>query len=192
MPYSGALSLEDLVRVNAHLGHKKGMWNPKMKPYLFGSAGDMHIIDLEQTVPMLQRALDVTRGVAASNGIVLFLDTRPEFERSVRRAALACEEYYISRLFMKGSFANCWQMLGTSRRPDLIVFLSPPSCLDAVQEATHCHIPTIGLVDSNADPTSVMFPVPANDDTPEAVEYFLSHFVRAVRQGKANKVLQQY
>ena len=85
---------------------QKGMWDPRMKPYLFGTAADVHIIDLEQTLPMLRRALDVaryrtheniyiyifwciltslplfdsalSRGIAAENGIILFVDTRLE------------------------------------------------------------------------------------------------------------------
>lgn len=72
---AGRLGLEDLMRVNAHLGHKvcfvsgtssdlqKGMWNPKMKPFIFGTSAGVHILDLEQTLPMLERALQVAKFV---------------------------------------------------------------------------------------------------------------------------------
>lgn len=176
--------MEELLAANAHLGHKKGMWNRNMKPYLFGSAADVHIIDLDQTAPMLQQALNVVCSVAASRGVILFVDTRPEFERTVRKAALDCEEFYISRRFMNGTFVNCWQTLGTSRRPDLIVFLSPTFSPEAIAEATTCDIPTIGLVDSDCNPDLFTYPVPANDDTQSAMDCYLRHFVAAIREGK--------
>ena len=64
------------------------MWNPKMKPYIFGSSADVHILDLQQSLPLFKHALDVTKfvlccaltisGIAANKGIILFIDTRPE------------------------------------------------------------------------------------------------------------------
>ena len=66
-------TMRQLLEAGVHFGHNTRRWNPKMAPYLFGVRNNVHIIDLQQTVPMLYRAMQAVREVAAGNGRVLAL-----------------------------------------------------------------------------------------------------------------------
>ena len=68
-------SMRQLLEAGVHFGHHTRRWNPKMGPYLFGVRNQVHIIDLQQTVPMLDRALRAVRDVTAGGGRVLFVET---------------------------------------------------------------------------------------------------------------------
>ncbi|MDD2861373.1 MAG: 30S ribosomal protein S2, partial [Acidiphilium sp.] len=70
------VSLRQLLESGVHFGHNTRRWNPRMAPYLFGVRNQVHIIDLQQTVPMLERALREVRNVAAGGGRVLFVGTK--------------------------------------------------------------------------------------------------------------------
>ena len=70
------VSLRALLESGVHFGHHTRRWNPRMAPYLFGVRNQVHIIDLQQTVPMLERALKAVRDVTAGGGRVLFVGTK--------------------------------------------------------------------------------------------------------------------
>ena len=70
------VSLRHLLESGVHFGHHTRRWNPAMAPYLFGVRNQVHIIDLQQTVPMLERALKAVRDVTAAGGRVLFVGTK--------------------------------------------------------------------------------------------------------------------
>ena len=69
------VSMRDMLKAGVHFGHKTRYWNPKMKAYIFGSRDKVHIINLEQTVPMFNEALSYLSGVSAKKGKVLFVGT---------------------------------------------------------------------------------------------------------------------
>ena len=69
-------TMRQLLEAGVHFGHHTRRWNPKMQPFLFGVRNGIHIIDLEQTVPMLHRALEAVRQVVSSGGRVLFVGTK--------------------------------------------------------------------------------------------------------------------
>src|SRR5579884_150846 len=69
-------TMRQLLEAGVHFGHHTRRWNPKMAPYLFGVRNGIHIIDLEQTVPLLHQALQAIREVAAAGGRVLFVGTK--------------------------------------------------------------------------------------------------------------------
>ena len=70
------VSLKELLESGAHFGHQTRRWNPKMKPFIFGARGGVHIIDLTQTAPRLKEAADFARSVTARGGKVLFVGTK--------------------------------------------------------------------------------------------------------------------
>src|SRR5271168_2239086 len=70
------VSLRNLLEAGVHFGHNTRRWNPRMAPYLFGVRNQVHIIDLQQTVPLLERALKAVRDVTAAGGRVLFVGTK--------------------------------------------------------------------------------------------------------------------
>ncbi|MEM9289533.1 MAG: 30S ribosomal protein S2, partial [Pseudomonadota bacterium] len=71
-----AVSMRSLLEAGVHFGHQTHRWNPKMAPYIFGERNKVHVIDLSQTVPYMQRALAFIQEVAASGGRILFVGTK--------------------------------------------------------------------------------------------------------------------
>ncbi len=80
-------SMAELIEAGVHFGHKTKRWNPRMSPYLYGVRNGLHIIDLQQTVPLLHRALVAVREVVANNGRVLFVGTKRQAADPVAEAA---------------------------------------------------------------------------------------------------------
>lgn len=99
-------TMSELIEAGAHFGHKTKRWNPKMAPYLFGVRNGLHIIDLQQTVPMLHRALVTVREVVAKNGRVLFVGTKRQAADVVAEAAKSCGQYYINQRWLGGMLTN--------------------------------------------------------------------------------------
>ena len=81
--------MRQLLEAGVHFGHQTRRWNPKMGPIIFGDRNGVHIIDLEQTVPMLHRALEAVRDTVAGGGRVLFVGTKRQAQEIDRQAASA-------------------------------------------------------------------------------------------------------
>lgn len=180
-------SVQQLLEARVHLGHKTGVWDPRMKPYLFGSRARIHIIDLDKTLVHLRRALNVAGHVAYRNGIVLFVNERSQFERLVQKAARDCGEYFVTQHWIGGTLTNSQMLLKTQRLPDLILFLSVPPSKTGIKEAAMSNIPSIGVVDSDCNPNLITYPVPGNDDTPSAMKLYCSLFSEVISRAKAKK-----
>jgi len=99
-------SMSELIEAGVHYGHKTKRWNPRMAPYLFGVRNGLHIIDLQQTVPLLHRALVAVREVVANNGRVLFVGTKRQAADPVAEAAKRCGQYYINQRWLGGMLTN--------------------------------------------------------------------------------------
>lgn len=99
-------SMRELIEAGVHFGHKTKRWNPRMAPYLFGVRSGLHIIDLQQTVPLLHRALVTVREVVAKNGRVLFVGTKRQAADPVAEAAKRCGQYYINQRWLGGMLTN--------------------------------------------------------------------------------------
>jgi len=99
-------TMSELIEAGAHFGHKTKRWNPKMQPYIFGIRNGLHILDLQQTVPMLHRALVAVREVVAKNGRVLFVGTKRQAADPIAEAAKACGQYYVNQRWLGGMLTN--------------------------------------------------------------------------------------
>jgi small subunit ribosomal protein S2 len=106
-------TLRQLFTAGVHFGHHTRRWNPKMRPYIFGARDKIHIINLEQTVGCLTRALDAVRGIASSGGRVLFVGTKPQASELVKEAALRCGQYYVNHRWLGGTLTN-WGTISKS------------------------------------------------------------------------------
>ena len=82
-------TMRQLLEAGVHFGHSTRRWNPKMAPYLFGDRNKVHIIDLQQTVPMLHAAMKAVRDVVAGGGRVLFVGTKRQASERVAEALWA-------------------------------------------------------------------------------------------------------
>lgn len=108
-------TMHDLIEAGVHFGHKTRRWNPKMAPYLYGVRSDVHIIDLQQTFPLLQQALHAVREVVANNGRVLFVGTKRQASDLIAGAADRCGQYYVNQRWLGGMLTN-WQTIQNSIR----------------------------------------------------------------------------
>ena len=99
-------TMRQLLEAGVHFGHHTRRWNPKMKSYIFGIRNGVHIIDLEQTVPQLARALQAVRDVAASGGRVLFVGTKRQAQEAIAEAAKRCGQYYVDHRWLGGMLTN--------------------------------------------------------------------------------------
>lgn len=160
-----------------------------MEPYLYGCRLDQDIIDLDQTVEHLQQALNFTAHVAYRGGIILFVSRRRQFSPLVENTAKDCGEFAHTRYWQGGLLTNASIQYGLGvRLPDLIIFLSTLNNVFsqhmAIRDAAKMNIPTVGVVDSNCNPSLVTYPVPGNDDTPVAMELYCRLFKMTIKRGK--------
>jgi small subunit ribosomal protein S2 len=98
--------MRQLLEAGVHFGHHTRRWNPRMEPYLFGVRNGIHIIDLEQTVPMLHRGLQTLRDVVAGGGRVLFVGTKRQAQEPIAEAAKRCGQYYVNHRWLGGMLTN--------------------------------------------------------------------------------------
>lgn len=108
-------TMRQLLEAGVHFGHNTRRWNPKMAPFIFGARNNVHIIDLEQTVPMLSRALETVRETVAKGGRVLFVGTKRAASEKVKEAALASGQYYVNHRWLGGMMTN-WKTISNSIR----------------------------------------------------------------------------
>ena len=109
-------SMRQLLEAGVHFGHHTRRWNPRMAPFLYGTRNQVHIIDLQQTVPMLDRALRAVRDVTAAGGRVLFVGTKRAAAEHVAEAAKKCGQYYINHRWLGGTLTNWKTITGSIKR----------------------------------------------------------------------------
>lgn len=102
-----------LLEAGVHFGHHTRRWNPRMAPFIYGVRNGIHVIDLQQTVPMLYAALQAVRDVAARGGRVLFVGTKRQASELVADAAKRCGQYYVNHRWLGGTLTN-WKTITAS------------------------------------------------------------------------------
>ena len=107
------VTLQQLIEAGAHFGHQSHRWNPRMKPYIFGERNGIHILDLSQTVPLFQRALDFVSQTAAAGGKVLFVGTKRQAQQPVADAARASGQHFVNHRWLGGMLTN-WKTIANS------------------------------------------------------------------------------
>ena len=110
-----SFTMRQLLEAGVHFGHTTRRWNPEMGPYLFGSRNNIHIIDLQQTVPLLHRAMQAVRDVVKGGGRVLFVGTKRQASGRVADAAKRSGQYYVNHRWLGGMMTN-WDTISKSIR----------------------------------------------------------------------------
>ncbi len=100
------VTMKQLLESGVHFGHQTRRWNPKMKRYIFGERGGIYVIDLQQTIVLLERAQDVCRAIAERGGTVMFVGTKKQTQDAVRSQALRCGMPYVSHRWLGGLLTN--------------------------------------------------------------------------------------
>ena len=182
------MSLELLLASQSHLGHATSLWHPGNAQYIFGIRDGIHIISLDVTAAHLRRAAKIVSAVVERGGLVLFVGTRADQDRCVVKAAELAGGCHLFEKWIPGTLTNGNQLLERCKvkvvdqydreipgyeeqlkdrpvlKPDLVVCLNPLENYILLHECRTNNIPTIGIVDTDTNPTWVTYPIPANDD----------------------------
>lgn len=151
----------------------------------------MHIIDVEQSAQQMRKGLDMITEIVLAGGTVLFLNTRRQFEQATRRAATASGSYFVTKKWLGGTLTNSMNLLSSTVKPDLIICMSMPILGSVVKEANQSLVPTIGIVDTDCDPTGLTLAIPGNDDSEESIKLYLYLMNKAVIDAKAQRVINR-
>jgi small subunit ribosomal protein S2 len=199
-----------------------------MAPFIFGVRNQVHILDLQQTVPLMERALRAIRDVVAGGGRVLLVGTKKAAAEYVAESAGRCGQYYVNHRWLGGMLTNWKTIQGSIKRlkqmeerlagdiqgltkkeilmltrekekldralggikdmgglPDIIFVIDTVKEKLAIEEANKLGIPVVAVVDSNADPQGIAYPIPGNDDAIRAIHLYCDSVAGAVLDGIA-------
>lgn len=194
------------------MGHSTSLWNVATQPYIYGIRQGIHVIDLDITIAHLRRACTVISNIVAKKGIILFVGTLRGQKGCVIQAAKRANGFHIFNRWIPGAITNRSQVLkhGKIKKssiitneekitqkndktyhlsvlPDLVICLNPIQNKILLRECAKTHIPTIGIIDTNVDPTCVTYPIPCNDDSLRSVEMIIGILSRAAEDAKIQK-----
>lgn len=220
--------LKEMLENAVHFGHKTSKWNPRMKPFIYGDRGGVHIIDLSLTADMLEEATQFLTTAAGQGSSVLFVGTKPQSFDIVKDVSKECGGYYIIKKWVPGTLTNFSTIKTRIKRlkdlkkeqeetdfdrytkkekgqlmkeiekledafggveelrdlPKVVVIADAKRDAVALLEAKKLGIPTVAIVDTNADPALVTYPVPGNDDAVKSLKYLFKKFEEAIMKGK--------
>ncbi len=100
------LTIRDLLEAGVHFGHQTRRWNPRMKGFLFGERNGVHIVDLDQTLPRFQGALDFLTEITAAGGRVLFVGTKRQAQAPIQLEAQRAGQFYVNNRWLGGMLTN--------------------------------------------------------------------------------------
>ena len=222
-----AISMRALLEAGMHFGHQTKRWNPKMKPYIYGARNGIHIIDLQQTLPLFQAAFKKVIEVVSNGHSVLFVGTKRQAQEVMREEAARCGMYFVTNRWLGGTLTNFRTVRGSIEKlrsiegmiqtegdkllkkerlrldrsaikldrnlggikemgnlPGLLVVVDPRKERIAVAEARRLEIPIVALTDTNCDPDTVDYVVPANDDAIRSIRLFAARLADACLLGQ--------
>ncbi len=108
-----SVTIKQLLEAGVHLGHKTFRWNPKMKKYIFGSKNSIHIIDLVQTLELINVSLLEIHKCVSSGGKILFVSTKKQASETIAKLATDTSQYYVSHRWLGGMLTN-WKTISNS------------------------------------------------------------------------------
>ena len=108
-------TMRQMLEAGVHFGHSTRRWNPKMEQFIFGARNKTHILDLQQTMPMFQQALQALSDVTSRGGRVLFVGTKRAASEKIAETARDCGQYYVNHRWLGGMLTN-WSTVSQSIR----------------------------------------------------------------------------
>jgi len=111
-----AITIRELLEAGVHFGHQTSRWDPAMRPFIFGARNGIHIIDLQKTQPMFQRAYDFVVAAVSRGESVLFVATKKQAQEVVRTHAQRCGMYHVTHRWLGGFLTNFRTIKGSIER----------------------------------------------------------------------------
>jgi len=218
---------KELLDAGCHFGHLRKKWNPKMTPYIFMEHKGIHIIDLNRTAELLERAAMAMKAMAKSGKKIMFVATKKQAREIVQKAAESVGMPFVTERWLGGMMTNFQtirksvkkmqnieRMLGDTtltsitkkerltlsrehakmdkhfggiaslnRLPSAVFIVDIHHEHLALAEAKKLGVKTLGMVDTNSDPTLVDYAIPSNDDASKAISFITNYLVDAIRDG---------
>ena len=129
---SNNISMRQLLEAGAHFGHQTRYWHPKMAPFIFGARSNIHIINLESTLPMFREALKYVETLSRKGGKVLFVGTKRQARDAIKEEALRAGAYYINQRWLGGLLTNFQTIKKSVKRLDDIRTMSLDGTFDKI------------------------------------------------------------
>ncbi|MFH1683561.1 MAG: 30S ribosomal protein S2 [Candidatus Margulisiibacteriota bacterium] len=222
------VTMKELLEAGVHFGHQSKRWNPKMKKYIYAARNDIHVIDLNKSIPLIEKAHEFVRNSIAENGTILFVGTKKQAQEAIEAEATRCGMFFVNQRWMGGTLTNFKTLkkniarlneiekmkedgtfellpkkevilierehrklvrgLGGIRQmtapPTIVFIVDTMKEQTAVKEARKLGIPIVAIVDTNADPDEVDYPVPGNDDAIRSIKLLTGIIAEAVLAGR--------
>lgn len=167
-------TMRQLLEAGVHFGHHTHRWNPKMRQYIFGVRNGVHILDLQQTTPMLEQSLKAMRDIVANGGRVLFVGTKRQAQNKIKEAAKRSGQYYVNHRWLGGMMTN-WKTMSRSisRLRELDIMLSDPAqmgtrtkkeILNLTRERDKLELSIGGIKDMGGQPDALFIIDTNNED----------------------------
>lgn len=208
-------TIAKLMAAGCHLGHSTSSFRPSMQPFIYGIYDKVHIIDLNKTLEKLTLACKVIEGVVEKGGVVLYVGTHKN-NSSIQEALVKAGErshgYYVNKRWIPGTITNYTevtkqygqiktkmevdmkdQKITTKNsnkiiKPDLVVLLNPVENRNCIKECISAGIPTIGLCDTDMEPSLLTYPIPCNDDSVRSVNLMLGIMSKSAESGLQKRI----
>lgn len=222
------VTMRELLDSGAHFGHQTSRWNPKMKRFIFTERNGIYIIDLQQSLSLIDRAYEFVKETVAHGGNILFVGTKKQAQEAIAEQATRVGMPYVNHRWLGGMLTNfatvskrvdrmkeleeidfedvagsgrtkkellllerelhkLQSSLGgirnMSRTPSAIWVVDTEKEHLAVDEAKKLGIPVVAILDTNANPDDVAYPIPGNDDSIRSVTLLTRVIADAVAEG---------
>ena len=100
------VTMRELLEAGVHFGHQSKRWDPKMKKYIFAARNDIHVIDLNKSIPLIERAYEFVKNAIIANGTILFIGTKKQAQEAVEEEAKRCGMFFVNQRWMGGTLTN--------------------------------------------------------------------------------------
>ena len=222
------VTVRDLMNAGLHFGHQTKRWNPKMKKYIFDKRNGIHIIDITQSLELLEDALKFVLDISQKGKKILFVGTKKQAQEVIRIAAEESDMFYVTTRWLGGTLTNAQTIRKSVRRmnqiqtakknnngilsvhkkeaatlarelakleknltgiaymdkmPGALFVVDVVREANAVAEARSLGIPVIALVDTNADPDDLDYPIPGNDDSIRSIKIIADCIAATAKAG---------
>ena len=189
------ITMKQLLEACVHFGHQTRKWNPKMSKYIYAARNDIHIIDLQLTVGLIEEAYKFVVETVKAGKSVLFVGTKKQAQDAIKEEAERCGQFYSNSgefdLLPKKEVAklkdeleklqtNLQGIRDMNKMPGVMFVVDPHNEDIAVSEARKLNIPIVAITDTNCDPDLIDYVIPGNDDAIRAIKLIAGVMANAV------------